>query len=447
MVRDRAGRWEEGAGGAQAQETMIALPEPLTDSPGSLGYPFCGLSPSPMLPTGESVWHPVSSGIPDCYYNVTHLPVGVTVRFRVACANRAGQGPFSNPSEKVIVRGTQGQWDEVGGWPENRGAPEHPGLAVGYQGDDFLCFHLDSSVPPSAAHQDAPVTSGPARAPPPHSPTSLAQSPTPAPAPAPAPPAPQPAALSPSSPPTPPSQALSSLKAVGPPPQTPPRKHRGLQPAQQAEPTPPSAQATPSEPKSSAPDTGTPTPASTPQGVKPASSPTPLYMVTSFVSAPPAPEPPGPEPPPEPTKVTVRSLSPAREAVSSPVGGPPSTSGPEGTTLRQGPPQKPYTFLEEKARQVGPGAGREWDAGNRGMQREDQTALDRAGEGLRSGCLALLSSNLLCRHRAKLFNRVRSFTLYNSEREKEMALLPSPISQTGKPRLERLWDWPELQSQ
>ncbi|XP_045337322.1 striated muscle preferentially expressed protein kinase isoform X6 [Leopardus geoffroyi] len=262
---------------------------------------------------GESAWHPVSSGIPDCYYNVTHLPIGVTVRFRVACANRAGQGPFSNPSEKVIVRGTQ-----------------------------------DSSVLPSAAHQDAPVTSGPARAPPPHSPTSLAPSQTPTPAPA--PPAPQSAALSPSCPPTPPSQALSSLKAVGPPPQTPPRKHRGLQAAQQAEPAPPSAQATPSEPKSSIPDTGTPTPASTPQGVKPASSSTPLYMVTSFVSAPPAPEPPAPEPPPEPTKVTVRSLSPAKEVVTSPVGGPPSSPGPEGTTLRQGPPQKPYTFLEEKAR-------------------------------------------------------------------------------------------------
>ncbi|XP_023115462.1 striated muscle preferentially expressed protein kinase isoform X6 [Felis catus] len=262
---------------------------------------------------GESAWHPVSSGIPDCYYNVTHLPIGVTVRFRVACANRAGQGPFSNPSEKVIVRGTQ-----------------------------------DSSVLPSAAHQDAPVTSGPARAPPPHSPTSLAPSQTPTPAPA--PPAPQSAALSPSCPPTPPSQALSSLKAVGPPPQTPPRKHRGLQAAQQAEPAPPSAQATPSEPKSSIPDTGTPTPASIPQGVKPASSSTPLYMVTSFVSAPPAPEPPAPEPPPEPTKVTVRSLSPAKEVVTSPVGGPPSSPGPEGTTLRQGPPQKPYTFLEEKAR-------------------------------------------------------------------------------------------------
>ncbi|XP_070476020.1 striated muscle preferentially expressed protein kinase isoform X2 [Equus przewalskii] len=254
---------------------------------------------------GESSWHPVSSGIPNCYYNVTHLPVGVTVRFRVACANRAGQGPFSNPSEKVLVRGTQ-----------------------------------DSSALPSAAHRDAPVTSGPARAPPPDSPTSLAPSLTPTPAPAPT--APQSATPSPSSPPPPPSQALFSLKAAGPPPQTPPRKHRGLQAAQPAEPTPPSAQVTPSEPKSPVPDTGTPTPASAPQGVKPASSSTPLYMVTSFVSAPPAPEPPAPEPPPEPTKVTVRSLGPAKEVVGSP--------GPEGTTLRQGLPQKPYTFLEEKAR-------------------------------------------------------------------------------------------------
>ncbi|KAF7469953.1 striated muscle preferentially expressed protein kinase [Marmota monax] len=256
---------------------------------------------------GESTWHPVSSGIPDCYYNVTHLPIGVTVRFRVACANRAGQGPFSNPSEKVLVRGIQ-----------------------------------DSSARPSAAHQDAPVTSGPARAQPPDSPTSLTLTP--------APPAPQSASLSPSAPLTPPSQAWSSLKAVGPPPQTPPRKHRGLQATQQPEPTLPSAQVTLSEPKSFVPDTGTGTPTSTPQAVKPASSSTPLYMVTSFVSAPPAPEPPAPEPPPELTKVTVRSLSPGKEVVSSPGGGPPRSPTPEGTTLRQGLPQKPYTFLEEKAR-------------------------------------------------------------------------------------------------
>ncbi|KAM4870415.1 striated muscle preferentially expressed protein kinase isoform X2 [Urocitellus parryii] len=256
---------------------------------------------------GESTWHPVSSGIPDCYYNVTHLPIGVTVRFRVACANRAGQGPFSNPSEKVLVRGTQ-----------------------------------DSSARPSAARQDAPVTSGPARAQPPDSPTSLTLTP--------APPAPQSASFSPSAPLTPPSQAWSSLKAVGPPPQTPPRKHRGLQATQQPEPTLPSAQVTLSVPKSFVPDTGTGTPTSTPQAVKPASSSTPLYMVTSFVSAPPAPEPPAPEPPPELTKVPVRSLSPGREVVGSPGGGPPRSPTPEGTTLRQGLPQKPYTFLEEKAR-------------------------------------------------------------------------------------------------
>lgn len=167
---------------------------------------------------------------------------------------------------------------------------------------------------------------------------------------------------------------------MGPPPQTPPRKHRGLQAARQAEPTPPSALVPPSEPKSSVPGTGTPTPASTPQGVKPVSSSTPLYMVTSFVSAPPAPEPPAPEPPPEPTKVTVRTLSPAKEMVSSPGGGPPSSLGPEGTTLRQGPPQKPYTFLEEKARQAGPGKGRGTEGGvgrtlrDPGIQREEQTA-------------------------------------------------------------------------
>nr|XP_020027498.1 striated muscle preferentially expressed protein kinase isoform X3 [Castor canadensis] len=250
---------------------------------------------------GESVWHPVSSGIPDCYYNVTHLPIGVTVRFRVACANRAGQGPFSNPSEKVFIRVTE-----------------------------------DSSTRPSATHQDTPVTSGPTRAPPPDSPTSLA------PIPAPASPTSQAASLSPLSPPPAPSQALTSLKAMGPPPQTPPRKHRGLQATQQAEPTPPRTEVTPSEPKSFVPDTGASTPAPAPQEVKPASSPTPLYMVTSFVSAPPAPEPPAPEPPPKPTKVTVQSLSPPKRVASSPA--------PKGTALRQGLPQKPYTFLEEKAR-------------------------------------------------------------------------------------------------
>lgn len=115
LVGGRGGRWKvENLGRQIPSPVSIPLPRLLTDSTGSLGHPFCDLSPSPMVPTGESSWHPVSSGILDCYYNVTHLPIGVTVRFRVACANRAGQGPFSNPSEKVLVRGMQGQWDGVG---------------------------------------------------------------------------------------------------------------------------------------------------------------------------------------------------------------------------------------------------------------------------------------------------------------------------------------------
>ncbi|XP_075386144.1 striated muscle preferentially expressed protein kinase isoform X2 [Tenrec ecaudatus] len=253
---------------------------------------------------GESAWHLVGSGIPDCYYNVTHLPIGVPVRFRVACANRAGQGPFSNPSEKVLVRGTQ-----------------------------------DSS----AALPEAPVTSGPARAPPPpDSPTSLPSPPPRTPA--------SPAPLSPSPPPTSPSPSLSTLKAGGPLPQTPPRKHRGLLASRVAEPTAPNGQVRPGEPKSSVPDLGTPAPASAPRGTKPASATTPQYMVTSFVSAPPAPEPPAPEPPPQPTKVTVKSISPSKDTISSPGSGTPISPALENTTLRQGPPQKPYTFLEEKAR-------------------------------------------------------------------------------------------------
>ncbi|XP_055967665.1 LOW QUALITY PROTEIN: striated muscle preferentially expressed protein kinase [Sorex fumeus] len=259
---------------------------------------------------GESAWHPVSAGIPDCYYNATQLPIGIPVRFRVACTNRAGQGPFSNPSEKVLIRAVP-----------------------------------DSSAPPSIA-RDVPVTSGPARAPPPASPTSLAPSPSPSPAPM-APASPTTTAPSPSSPQPPPSprQALPSLKAVGPPPATPPRKHRGLQAARPAGPTPASAQVTTSELGASLPDGGTPAPAPSPQGVKAAAPSSPLYLVTSFVSAPPA-----PEPTPAPTQETGQSLSPATEAQEPRGASPRSSPGPEGTTLRQGPPQKPYTFLEEKAR-------------------------------------------------------------------------------------------------
>ncbi|XP_055727978.1 striated muscle preferentially expressed protein kinase-like, partial [Salvelinus fontinalis] len=47
----------------------------------------------------ESNWLTVATGVADCYYNVVDLPAGGVFRFRVACVNKAGQGPFSNLSE------------------------------------------------------------------------------------------------------------------------------------------------------------------------------------------------------------------------------------------------------------------------------------------------------------------------------------------------------------
>ncbi|XP_037392212.1 striated muscle preferentially expressed protein kinase isoform X3 [Pygocentrus nattereri] len=48
-------------------------------------------------------WLTVAAGIADCYYNVTDLPSGVNFHFRVACVNKAGQGPYSNVSERVGI--------------------------------------------------------------------------------------------------------------------------------------------------------------------------------------------------------------------------------------------------------------------------------------------------------------------------------------------------------
>ncbi|XP_077392813.1 striated muscle preferentially expressed protein kinase isoform X1 [Festucalex cinctus] len=50
---------------------------------------------------GETNWLMVATGVADCYYNAVDLPVGGTFRFRVACVNKAGQGPYSNLSELV----------------------------------------------------------------------------------------------------------------------------------------------------------------------------------------------------------------------------------------------------------------------------------------------------------------------------------------------------------
>ncbi|XP_026150881.1 striated muscle preferentially expressed protein kinase isoform X2 [Mastacembelus armatus] len=50
---------------------------------------------------GETNWLIVATGVADCYYNVVDLPPRGCFRFRVACVNKAGQGPYSNLSEVV----------------------------------------------------------------------------------------------------------------------------------------------------------------------------------------------------------------------------------------------------------------------------------------------------------------------------------------------------------
>lgn len=55
---------------------------------------------------GEENWLFVATGLADCYCSVTDLPTGGTYRFRVACVNKAGQGPYSNCSEPVCLDST-----------------------------------------------------------------------------------------------------------------------------------------------------------------------------------------------------------------------------------------------------------------------------------------------------------------------------------------------------
>ncbi|NXC10451.1 SPEG kinase, partial [Orthonyx spaldingii] len=244
---------------------------------------------------GEHEWKIVSTGITDCYFNVTELPPGSTAKFRVACVNKAGQGPYSNPSAKVHLeaagappttppRKHRGVVQKAAG-AKQEGAP--PGVLpppAPHEGD----VPPDPELPPNITVYVPPelTFSPPRTVASPHTDTPTRGSPTP-----PMDTSPPPQALSPSKSPT-----VSPVS------------------------TTPSSAPTPS-----------PTPNTTPARKMPP------YMVTSFISMPPT-----SSPVPEPTTTPPSSKEP------------PAASGVPGakdsTALRQGVPQKPYTFLDEKAR-------------------------------------------------------------------------------------------------
>ncbi|KAA0713166.1 Striated muscle preferentially expressed protein kinase [Triplophysa tibetana] len=51
----------------------------------------------------DAKWLIVATGLTDCFYNTTDLPSGSIIRFRVACVNKAGQSPYSNISDPVGI--------------------------------------------------------------------------------------------------------------------------------------------------------------------------------------------------------------------------------------------------------------------------------------------------------------------------------------------------------
>lgn len=99
------GIWAHGGAPREKVPNVLAVPCALSESrAGDSGLPlslFCPHLTFTSALAGEHEWKIVSTGITDCYFNVTELPPGSTAKFRVACVNKAGQGPYSNPSVKV----------------------------------------------------------------------------------------------------------------------------------------------------------------------------------------------------------------------------------------------------------------------------------------------------------------------------------------------------------
>ncbi|XP_051869903.1 striated muscle preferentially expressed protein kinase isoform X2 [Pristis pectinata] len=213
---------------------------------------------------GEEKWTVMATGISDCFFNATELSEG-TLTFRVACVNKAGQGPYSQSSEMIVIGDEKPGAREPELAPAPTAAPTISPVPV-YPAK--VTPGLTVTTPAASPSTSAPAkTTAPA---PSHFSTSLTTTVTPVPAKAPAPaPSKVPAASTTAPPVSPASPAVSPL------------------------PTPSVAPA--------------PSPSVSPVGPK-------------------------------------LSVSPSRlSPTSKPADG-------SGTGLRHGVPQKPYTFMEEKAR-------------------------------------------------------------------------------------------------
>uniref|UniRef100_A0A8C1MDK2 non-specific serine/threonine protein kinase n=1 Tax=Cyprinus carpio TaxID=7962 RepID=A0A8C1MDK2_CYPCA len=158
---------------------------------------------------GETNWLIVATGVADCYYNVTDLPTGAAYRFRVACVNKAGQGPYSNLSEKVPAKPVSPP-----SAPASATTPSPATLPPSHRTVPDIRTPSPSAPTPAKAKTTLNITMAKP------SPASPVAQPPPA-KPSPAPPVAQPPPAKPSPPVVLP-KPQTPVNVVSPPPQTPP---------------------------------------------------------------------------------------------------------------------------------------------------------------------------------------------------------------------------------
>ncbi|XP_053733617.1 striated muscle-specific serine/threonine-protein kinase [Synchiropus splendidus] len=304
---------------------------------------------------GETNWLIVATGVADCYYNVVDLPAGGAFRFRVACVNKAGQGPYSNLSEAVQLESVETSKSSTTVVVKTSASTSPPAPVV---------MMSSMKVPPIKPVPSKPTTLAPAVQPP--APVVTKSS-----SPVRTQPAPQVETSRPSITATSEPAAVQTSTTV----QATPGKAKSTLSISMSKPLaklmpPPVVPPKPQSPVTvvSSATTKPLSPASQPAPAigKPISS-VPMYVPAATARVTPPSQQPTPTPPPtvtvSPPVVVVQSLTPQGGDSRSTPSGRVTPSGrltPSGRrtpmgkpgegSLRQGVPQKPYTFMDEKAR-------------------------------------------------------------------------------------------------
>ncbi|XP_034466386.1 striated muscle preferentially expressed protein kinase isoform X2 [Hippoglossus hippoglossus] len=255
----------------------------------------------------DSKWTTVATRVVDCYYNVTNLPPGGPFRFRVSCVNKAGQGPHSNPSAPVRLAPADESSSPTVAVVKTIPAPPEPVVTSSVTVPRVRPVHTAPRVTVSTSTPRDPAPPAVVTPPPPSSPPDEPQKKT--------------------------SSLPSSPTVKPPPPFVLPKPQSPVNVVTPMTQTPPIS---PPPPLVAPPSTLT----------KPAVASVPSYVPTTTITARVAPTPVSFSP----QVLQMSSLSPIGEGAIPPTRGTPSGRATPSTALRQGVPQKPYTFLDEKAR-------------------------------------------------------------------------------------------------